>query len=427
MRIKTDPDTVMLVAVIGSVLIGIASLFAGEVRLLALDVEANTAAAVTGPQSNTLAQAAAHTNRTDNPHAVTTAQIGAATPADIAVFSATNSPSILWSEDGTRGLDATGGVWQVTQVPLSNWVFTVVTENVLVVSNLVSAVAYPAPATGSFAVTGQPGYEDYTGEVTWIDTDRATTITISFLGVPTFTSGWDPAAGFTVNKQDAPTATETFYYAFVRMQAVTQLVDSVVFASGYAPGVSASTVTGIVTAATNNLLVGSGLTGDQATNIVVGMVGTNRMWYSLPWAGDALSLGVFKDSQTLGIGATSTAAVACQKVPIEYSGAITIRHTSNNNMGAGASSTNIAMIALYNNTAIGGAARIVGGCRNPGPGYVTCQYTFTNQASDVTTYFVFKVVSVNTGSVTNGTVRSINDFRWSPATPAEISAAGLTP
>lgn len=73
------------------------------------------ATAVTGDQSNQLALAVVHTNRTDNPHAVTAAQVGALVPADTngwtvgaheawvtsAGFFATNSIS-LWDANGYK-------------------------------------------------------------------------------------------------------------------------------------------------------------------------------------------------------------------------------------------------------------------------------------------------------------------------------------
>jgi len=51
---------------------------AGTIQINSLDVEADRAVSVTGAQSNKIESAAAHTNRADNPHAVTLAQAAAA-------------------------------------------------------------------------------------------------------------------------------------------------------------------------------------------------------------------------------------------------------------------------------------------------------------------------------------------------------------
>lgn len=65
----------------------------------------------------------AHMNRTDNPHAVTATQIGATTPETVtsvvqAAIAALPTPSTdalrLMDDSGSRWIDGTGGVWQVT-------------------------------------------------------------------------------------------------------------------------------------------------------------------------------------------------------------------------------------------------------------------------------------------------------------------------
>lgn len=97
---------------------------AGSVTMIT-DLEADTAKSVTGAQSNVLALAAAHTNRTDNPHGVTAAQIGALTSetdaaalAVIASYAATNQVKHLYDSASINYLqtleNGTGTVWYLT-------------------------------------------------------------------------------------------------------------------------------------------------------------------------------------------------------------------------------------------------------------------------------------------------------------------------
>lgn len=92
--------------------------------IAALDVEADRAVSVTGAQSNMIEGAAAHTNRMDNPHAVSPEQIGAASLAQLAAItgSLSSASDRIVTADGLRWLDATGGVWQVGYTAgTTNW------------------------------------------------------------------------------------------------------------------------------------------------------------------------------------------------------------------------------------------------------------------------------------------------------------------
>ena len=62
---------------------------------------------------------ATHTNRTDNPHRVTAAQLGALTSetdAKALAALATNRVTRLYAPDSSQWIDGTGGVWRVSQV-----------------------------------------------------------------------------------------------------------------------------------------------------------------------------------------------------------------------------------------------------------------------------------------------------------------------
>jgi hypothetical protein len=77
------------------------------------DVTADRAETVTGAQSNAIAAAAAHTNRTDNPHGVTAAQVGAITAEqDLAALRAYHygSPDIVESPAEWFGFDEVGTI-----------------------------------------------------------------------------------------------------------------------------------------------------------------------------------------------------------------------------------------------------------------------------------------------------------------------------
>jgi hypothetical protein len=214
---------------------------------------------------------------------VTFAEADTLALAALAGYAATNAPSILWSEDGTRGLDATGGVWQVVQVPsaASNWVFAAAyggDSGTAVLTDL----PYPLADTFFYTVTNffwsqitidctsEEPYDHYTG-VTFLDNYS------TLWGTTVPTVGFDLAEGGT---------TARLYRANAGWTSVTQRVDGVVFSSGYAPGVSASTVTGIVSAATNGLGSGtSAATISTATATVVNVSAPGTLYLDLTgWA-----------------------------------------------------------------------------------------------------------------------------------------------
>jgi len=99
-----------------------------RIDALALGISAATA---TNISTYVTAQ---HANRTDNPHGVTAVQIGAITNEnDSIALSAlsTNRVTRLFDTTGTRWIDGTGGVWQVTQQASTEYVDLVFSADLL--------------------------------------------------------------------------------------------------------------------------------------------------------------------------------------------------------------------------------------------------------------------------------------------------------
>lgn len=76
---------------------------------------ASNAAVLTGSQSNEIAQAAVHTNRTDNPHAVTAEQVGALTASDTNGWTVSQHQAWITNEVDTLAIVAARGNFAGTE------------------------------------------------------------------------------------------------------------------------------------------------------------------------------------------------------------------------------------------------------------------------------------------------------------------------